>query len=78
MLRIITITVLTLTYFTSTLSAQRMAPPEADILSDQVIVKAQSESDVQRAIEDVQNVTSSFTTNQGIHQPYPTGMDGEL
>ena len=31
-----------------------MASPEADILSDQVIVKAQSESDVQHAIEYVQ------------------------
>ncbi|MEC8627526.1 MAG: S8 family serine peptidase [Bacteroidota bacterium] len=54
MLRIIPIAILTLTYFSSTLSAQRMASPEADILSDQVIVKAQSESDVQHAIEYVQ------------------------
>ena len=54
MLRIIPIAVLTLTYFSFNLNAQRMASPEADILSDQVIVKARSESDVQRAIEDVQ------------------------
>ena len=54
MLRIILIAVLTLTYFSFNLNAQRMASPEADILSDQVIVKARSESDVQRAIEDVQ------------------------
>lgn len=54
MLRIIPIAVLTLTYFSFNLNAQRMASPEADILSDQVIVKARSVSDVQRAIEDVQ------------------------
>lgn len=54
MLRIIPIAVLTLTYFSFTLNAQRMASPEADILSDQVIVKARSESDVLHAIEDVQ------------------------
>ena len=55
---ITTITILTLVYLSSTLSAQRIASAQANILSDQVIVKARSASNVQDAIVDVQKALS--------------------